>query len=37
MQYKINIMDDDINTITLTADSFIRLLEKGYEIVTIKK
>ena len=36
-KYTIKIMDNDINEIKLEDGQFIRLLDKGYEIVTIKK
>ena len=36
-KYSIKIMDNEINQITLEDGQFIRLLDKGYEIVTIKK
>ena len=36
-KYTIKIMDNDINEIILQDGQFIRLLDKGYEIVTIKQ
>lgn len=36
-KYTIKLMDNDLNEITLQNNQFIRLLDKGYEIVTLKK
>lgn len=36
-KYTIKMMDNDLNPVSLKNEQFIRLLDKGYEIVTLKK